>query len=145
MGLVLVVLAVIFILRHISRRREDERMEKEYQEAIKPVDYDEHRDNYFTSSASDYMHPGDSDGSGNGHGLDTSIATATAAGAAGAAGGLGSGLGRTPSSGIPLSESQGTVSNPFADSKRTSNGSLFDSPDLHHEQQNKLTVVNPDE
>ncbi|AMD20725.1 HDL019Wp [Eremothecium sinecaudum] len=40
-GLVLFALLLLIALRRIAARREQARMEKEYQEAIKPVDYDE--------------------------------------------------------------------------------------------------------
>lgn len=56
-GLVLIAVATIFILRHYSRRKENERLEKEYQEAIKPVEYDENKDNLYASSVSDNHGP----------------------------------------------------------------------------------------
>lgn len=38
-GALLIAAAVLLTLRHINKKREQERMEKEYQEAIKPVEY----------------------------------------------------------------------------------------------------------
>lgn len=38
-GALVIGAAVLLILRHVNKRREQERMEKEYQEAIKPVEY----------------------------------------------------------------------------------------------------------
>ncbi|AGO11755.1 AaceriADL020Wp [[Ashbya] aceris (nom. inval.)] len=40
-GLLFLIFMFIYFLRRMYARREQERMEKEYQEAIKPVDYDE--------------------------------------------------------------------------------------------------------
>ncbi|AET41626.1 Slg1p Ecym_8353 [Eremothecium cymbalariae DBVPG len=41
LGLLLLVLILLLMLRRIAARREQERMEKEYQEAIKPVNYED--------------------------------------------------------------------------------------------------------
>lgn len=38
-GALVIGAAVLLILRHVNKRREQERMEKEYQEAIKPVEF----------------------------------------------------------------------------------------------------------
>ncbi|SCU94536.1 LAME_0F07822g1_1 [Lachancea meyersii CBS 8951] len=40
-GAAAIAVLVLLVLRRISKKREQERMEKEYQEAIKPVDFDE--------------------------------------------------------------------------------------------------------
>ena len=39
MGAVAIALCILLIVRHINMKREQDRMEKEYQEAIKPVEY----------------------------------------------------------------------------------------------------------
>lgn len=38
-GAAVIAAIVLLIIRHLNKRREQERMEKEYQEAIKPVEY----------------------------------------------------------------------------------------------------------
>lgn len=38
-GAVVIALGILLIVRHINMKREQDRMEKEYQEAIKPVEY----------------------------------------------------------------------------------------------------------
>lgn len=38
-GAVAIALGILLIVRHINMKREQDRMEKEYQEAIKPVEY----------------------------------------------------------------------------------------------------------
>lgn len=181
-GLLLIILAVVFAIRHISRRRENERMEKEYQEAIKPVEYNAQKENYYASSFSDHMHTGDSGHSnpslseGNvfqnhhtpmddmGHvtpmtggtvtplgggigggggppgGPNTGLSDPLSSGVVG--GGPGSGAGG-PGGGLGVAVPPG-ISDPFADPRRFSNGSLLD-PSLNQGERNKLTIVNPDE
>ncbi|QLQ80499.1 hypothetical protein HG537_0D04990 [Torulaspora globosa] len=51
-GALLIAAAVLLILRHINKKREQERMEKEYQEAIKPVEYGDKSLHHGSSSTS---------------------------------------------------------------------------------------------
>lgn len=48
-GAAAVAVGILLVIRHINIKREQERMEKEYQEAIKPVDFD---DTLYQSSVS---------------------------------------------------------------------------------------------
>lgn len=53
-GIVLLVVAVLFIVRTVNNRNKQRRMEMEYQEAIKPVDYD---NKLYTQSWSSHHKP----------------------------------------------------------------------------------------
>lgn len=56
-GALAIAVASLLIMRRNNMRREQERMEKEYQEAIKPVEYPEYPDNLYASSISSHRGP----------------------------------------------------------------------------------------
>ncbi|EDO14629.1 hypothetical protein Kpol_322p6 [Vanderwaltozyma polyspora DSM 70294] len=114
-GAIAVTVIVLLIIRNINKRREEERMEKEYQEAIKPVEYsnnsvfskntDDHNNNnnnsdFYSSSVSSHRNL-QVDGDANAN----------------------------------------TSEDPFDDSRRISIGSVFETG----KGNKVLTVVNPDE
>lgn len=132
-GAAVLTVLLLLLIRHLNKRREQERMEQEYQEAIKPVDF------------SGFGHRGGSTGGGGGgvastnntsdkapQGANTSIVSLT----------------QGPSSSSFDDEwrddvGTGQIANPFDDSRRISNDSFMrsGSPTNHK----ILTVVNPDE
>lgn len=59
-GALVIAAAVLLILRHVNRKREQERMEKEYQEAIKPVEFG---DKSHTGNSSSSLNNGPSSSS----------------------------------------------------------------------------------
>lgn len=130
----LVLLSVfLFGLRYYNKKREEDRMEKEYQEAIKPVEYVPV--DILSSSSHSYSFDG---GNMNGK-LNDSL------------GNIGSdNLNSNNISSNNLTvmnnndNNNGLSSNPFDDSRRISTGSIITS-DPDQNKLTKLTIVNPDE
>ncbi len=135
-GACVVAVAALLILRHINLKREQERMEKEYQEAIKPVEYPENNE-LFPSPYSSNRDP--SSGS-----FDEELRNkAMYPPATGTDPYENNDLMAMPDR-KPSTNNHLAVANPFDDSRRISNGSLVPgSPPLGNN--NVLTVVNPDE
>lgn len=134
-GAALLTVLILLLVRHLNKRREQERMEQEYQEAIKPVDFG----GFGTRG-------GSTKGGASGHGIpsrnntidkapqetNTSVVS----------------LNQGPSSSSIDEEwrdgfNTGQLANPFDDSRRISDHSYRreSSPARHK----ILTVVNPDE
>lgn len=130
-------IAALLIIRHVNLQREQERMEKEYQEAIKPVDYPDAE--MFPSPYSSKRDP--SSGSFDEELRNKAMYPPP----------TGSGsdpYDTTDYSAVPErqpSTNHLTAANPFDDSRRISNGSLLPDDQQMTGKNNVLTVVNPDE
>lgn len=133
-GALVLLSALVLGLRHYNKKREEDRMEKEYQEAIKPVEYVP--TDILSSSSHSYSFDG---GNMNGK-LNDSLAN------------IGSdNLNNNNISSNNLTvtnnnnnNNNGLLSNPFDDSRRISSGSIITS-DPDQNKPTKLTIVNPDE
>ncbi|CCC70282.1 hypothetical protein NCAS_0E02120 [Naumovozyma castellii] len=131
-GAIIVAVVILFMVRHINMRREEARMEKEYQEAIKPVEFND----YDTTTSV----PGGGIVRGDSLMTNNDVRTNNTAYAS-----------SLTSQGLPLTSSfvaderlpPHPVSNPFDDSRRISNGSILHGPTSSGGK--VLTVVNPDE
>lgn len=118
-GAIILLSIMLLGLRYYNKKHEEDRMEREYQEAIKPVEYVS--SDILSSSSHSYSFDG-----GNMNGK------------------LNDSLGKIGSDNLNNNNNNGLLPNPFDDSRRISTGSIITSvPD--QKKHTKLTVVNPDE
>ena len=133
-GVLIVGIVVLFAVRRYNRKREEDRMEKEYQEAIKPVEYTGTNINDILSISSngsfsfvDKNNSGNGNTNTNGNGILDGANSSS------------NDFGDILRGGAPPK-----MSNPFDDSRRVSYGSVFyDEP--RRNGGHVLTVVNPDQ
>lgn len=119
-GAIVIAVIALFGLRHYNMKKEEDRMEKEYQEAIKPVEYTENNINDTITLSSHGSRSFD------GNTKDDGVFM------------------KSNSNGNIKNNSALTNNNPFDDTKHISTGSvLFDQ--AANGQGNVLTVVNPDQ
>ncbi|KAK5963552.1 Slg1p PWA37_004685 [Arxiozyma heterogenica] len=136
-GALVLLSALLFGLRYYNKKREEDRMEKEYQEAIKPVEYVPV--DILSSSSHSYSFDG---GNMNGK-LNDSLGNIGSDNLKG---------NNTNSNNLTVmsntsnknNNNNGLLSNPFDDSRRISTGSIISS-DPDQNKPTKLTIVNPDE
>lgn len=138
-GAIVIAIIALFGVRHYNMKKEEDRMEKEYQEAIKPVEYNPNNnimaDTLSISSHGSFDANNKEDGmfrssgsTGNFNNIrndNTPTDTTTAAAAT-------------------TTTNNNIINNPFDDSKRISTGSVFTGQQLNNKT-NVLTVVNPDQ
>ena len=134
-GVLIVGIVVLFAVRRYNRKREEDRMEKEYQEAIKPVEYTGTNINDILSISSNGSFSfvdknngtTNTNGNPNGNGILDGANSSS------------NDFGDILRGGAPPK-----MSNPFDDSRRVSYGSVFyDEP--RRNGGHVLTVVNPDQ
>ena len=129
-GAIVIAIIALFGVRHYNMKREEDRMEKEYQEAIKPVEY-----NAATAPGANIMNDTLSFSShshsyedNNNHKEDGMFRSS------GSSGNIAG----------PPAAMMNAPQNPFDDSKRISTGSVF-TGGPGQGKANVLTVVNPDQ
>ncbi|CCD25183.1 Slg1p NDAI_0E03660 [Naumovozyma dairenensis CBS 421] len=147
-GAIVVAIGILLLIRHINVKREEARMEKEYQEAIKPVEFNDY-DTTATTSGGGFDDLGfenkdvaggvtiTNDNNGNKNVGDVIYSNSISRSQHPLT---------TTDSGSFLDDLRvppNMVSNPFDDSRRISNGSILHGPASHGGK--TLTVVNPDE
>ena len=150
-GAIAIAVIALFAVRHYNMKREEDRMEKEYQEAIKPVEY-----NAATAAGANIMndtlsfssHSRDGDGEFgefDHRGNKEDSGSANGGGMFRSSGSSGN-IARPHYNNNNVNGNNGLSEpqNPFDDSKRISTGSVFTGAGAHGKG-NVLTVVNPDQ
>lgn len=127
-GAIAIAIIALFGVRHYNMKKEEDRMEKEYQEAIKPVEYNPNN-NIMADTLSVSSH-GSFDANNKEDGMFRS------------SGSTGN-FNNIRNESVPK-ENTNDITNPFDDSKRISTGSVFTGQQLNNKT-NVLTVVNPDQ
>lgn len=136
-GALIIIVLLILGVRHYNMKREEARMEKEYQEAIKPVEYVPN-DTFTNSSNSIVMNDnklGENDFDNSNISNNTNNTNYNDTNNNNNANNVTNN--KNNNDNIYLK----TPDNPFDDSRRISTGSIISNGNTH----NKLTVVNPDE
>lgn len=145
-GAVIVAAIVLLGLRHYNMKREEARMEKEYQEAIKPVEYVPN--DILSSSSHSYSFDGGNMNGKMGHDMnmmnDSLGMTTLPANNLMDNGSNNSNLNNNGTTNGNPNTSNNLLANPFDDSRRISTGSIF-TEDTDPNKPTKLTIVNPDE
>lgn len=155
-GAIVIAVIVLLGLRHYNMKREEDRMEKEYQEAIRPVEYVPN--DILSSSSHSFSFDGGNMNGKFGHDMNDSMGMSTLP-----ANNLmesnhsvhSNNNISNHSNAIPNSNSNNNlnnnnnnnnlmVANPFDDSRRISTGSVM-TADVDPNIPTKLTIVNPDE
>ncbi|CCE62316.1 hypothetical protein TPHA_0C01600 [Tetrapisispora phaffii CBS 4417] len=146
-GAIAITIIILFIVRHFNKKKEEERMEKEYQEAIKPVEYNGRSNSVLSKNTNDHIVIGTGQGfnKSNSDYYSSSISSQNNDNDNGSNNAYFNEHNDIDNGANTNNAIETQSVDPFDDSRRISLGSIFDENPNGNSNGKILTIVNPDE